>query len=260
MYTVLKFAALLALVSMFYLSQVFFEKLFVTRPWKALFVTTDDDIHEWWFRWKLDRYSISVGGLAGLLVVVGGRLKLYDDSNHGSLWPRAVSIPVSLAAVLGLASYIIFSLLCRFRSIFTKYLTGKNKHFRNKLDCNEVHPYISFIPIVSFMLLRNMTGFVRSRYSSFFAWIGRLYIEMMIAQYHIFLSADTHGVLVLIPNYPVVNVLLTSFIFICACHELHSLTDQLLPYFVPSEPMLVVRNIIIFTLVLLPIGVHDGMF
>ena len=109
----LKFAGLLALVSMFYLSQVFFEKFFVTRPWKALFVTTDDDIHEWWFRWKLDRYSISAGGLAGLLVVVGGRLKLYDDSNHGSLWPRAVSIPVSLAALLGLASYIIFSVLCR---------------------------------------------------------------------------------------------------------------------------------------------------
>ena len=36
--------------------QVFFERVFVTRPWKALFVTTDDDIHEWWFRWKLDRY------------------------------------------------------------------------------------------------------------------------------------------------------------------------------------------------------------
>ena len=32
------------------MSEVFFEKVFVTRPWKALFVTTDDDIHEWWFR------------------------------------------------------------------------------------------------------------------------------------------------------------------------------------------------------------------
>ena len=30
--------------------------MFLTRPWKALFVTTDDDIREWWFRWRLDRY------------------------------------------------------------------------------------------------------------------------------------------------------------------------------------------------------------
>ena len=36
--------------------QVLFEKVFFTRPWKALFVTTDDDIREWWFRWRLDRY------------------------------------------------------------------------------------------------------------------------------------------------------------------------------------------------------------
>ena len=29
------------------------------------------------------------------------------------------------------------------------------------------------------------------------------------------------GVLVLIPNYPVMNILLTSFIFVCASHEIH---------------------------------------
>ena len=91
-YIILKFAALIALISTFYLSEVFFEKVFVTRPWKALFVTTDDDIHEWWFRWKLDRYSIVSGGLFALLVIVGGRLKLYDDSNHGALWPRALRL------------------------------------------------------------------------------------------------------------------------------------------------------------------------
>ena len=122
-YTVLKIIALLSLVSIFYLSQVFFEKFFVTRPWKALFVTTDDDIHEWWFRWKLDRYSISAGALSALLVIVGSRLKLYDDSNHGSLWPRVVSIPVSLAAIASLASYIIFSLLCRSQIILNTTLT-----------------------------------------------------------------------------------------------------------------------------------------
>ena len=114
LYTVLKFAGLLGLVSMFYLSQVFFERVFVTRPWKALFVTTDDDIHEWWFRWKLDRYSIAAGGIFALVTMVGGRLKLYDDSNHGSLWPRGVSAGVSVLAVIGLASYTVFALLCRF--------------------------------------------------------------------------------------------------------------------------------------------------
>ncbi len=39
---------------------MFFEKVFLTRPWKALFVTTDDDIREWWFRWRLDRYRSEI--------------------------------------------------------------------------------------------------------------------------------------------------------------------------------------------------------
>jgi len=242
-YLILKYAAVVALVSMMYLSEVFFEKVFVTRPWKALFVTTDDDIHEWWFRWKLDRYSIIYGGVFALIIIVGGKLKMYDDSNHGSLWPKSISIPISLAAIVGLGSYTIFSFICK-----------------NKLDCNEVHPYISFVPIVSFTILRNLAGFVRSRYSSFFAWFGKLHVELFIAQYHIWLGADTHGVLVLIPNYPVINVLLTSFIFVCACHEIHSITVQLMPYFVPTDPLLVIRNVIVFILILVPIGIHDGMF
>ena len=99
------------------------------------------------------------------------------------------------------------------------------------------------MPIISYTVLRNLAGPLRSRYSSFFAWIGRLHVEMFIAQYHIWLrwppspgelhctgncySADTHGVLVLTPNYPVINVLLTTFIFICACHELHQVIDAL---------------------------------
>lgn len=43
------------LVLLFFI-KVFFSTIFSMRPWKALFVTKDDEIHEWWFRWSLDRY------------------------------------------------------------------------------------------------------------------------------------------------------------------------------------------------------------
>jgi len=243
LYIILKFAALVFIISTLYMSEVFFEKVFVTRPWKALFVTTDDDIHEWWFRWKLDRYSITFGCLFSLAVLVGGKLKLYDDSNHSCLWPRSIAVPGCVAGVVGLFSYTVFACFCR-----------------NKADGNEIHPYIAFVPIISLVILRNLAGFWRSRYSSFFAWFGRISLELFISQYHIWLSADSHGVLVLIPNYPVMNILVTSFIFVCACHEIHAITAQLTPFFVPQEPMLAVRNIVIFVLVLVPIGIHDGMF
>ena len=66
--------------------------------------------------------------------------------------------------------------------------------------------------------------------------------------------------LVLIPNYPVVNVLLTSFIFVCAAHEIHNITATIMPIFVPNNYTQAWRNCIAFVLILIPIGIHDGMF
>ncbi len=63
----------------------------------------------------------------------------------------------------------------------------------------------------------------------------------------------------LIPNYPVVNVLLTSFIFVCAAHEISCVTAALVPYFVPQDRKTLVRNLVVFLLCLLPIGISDGM-
>jgi len=56
LYIVLKFVVLLSIVTVLYMSEVFFEKIFMTRPWKALFVSSDDSIREWWTSWKIDRY------------------------------------------------------------------------------------------------------------------------------------------------------------------------------------------------------------
>lgn len=55
-YIILKLITLFGVVTVLYTSEVFFENIFLIRPWKALFVTTDDSIQEWWFRWKIDRY------------------------------------------------------------------------------------------------------------------------------------------------------------------------------------------------------------
>lgn len=84
--------------------------------------------------------------------------------------------------------------------------------------------------------------------------------QLFIAQYHIWLAADTHGVLVLVPGYPVLNALITSFIFVCVAHEIHVLTDILVRYAVPPDWKYILRNVAIFFLLLVPIGIHDGMF
>ena len=70
------------------------------------------------------------------------------------------------------------------------------------------------VQIVSYIILRNVSGMLRTRYSSFFAWFGHISLELFISQYHIWLAADTHGVLVLLPGYPVLNL---SLIHIQMC-------------------------------------------
>lgn len=243
LYLVIKFIGLFTVITVLFLSEVFFEKIFVTRPWKALFVTTDDEIHEWWSRWKLDRYSVMYGMFFAVFLMLSQRYNIFDDNNHGNLFSRGIALSVTFLAITGLVCYEIFTFLCQ-----------------NELECSEIHSYIAFIPILSYAILRNISGVLRTRYSSLFAWFGRIFLELFVSQYHIWLAADTHGVLVLVPGYPVLNVIITSFIFVCAAHEMHRLTEILVPYAVPEDWRLVLRNIILFLAILVPIGINDGMF
>jgi len=104
----------------------------VTRPWKALFVTTDDDIKAWWYRWKLDRYCACAGmGLAaGFHIAQRGGL--IDDSTHGNLFSNGMALSATLAGLIGFGSYATFAALCRDRE-----------------DCDEIHAYAACVPVSS---------------------------------------------------------------------------------------------------------------
>lgn len=244
LYLALKVISLLALSTIFFMSEVFFERIFVTRPWKALFLTTDDDIHEWWHRWKLDRYTTAFGMIFAILIHVGQKFNVFEDNNHGNLFSRRVSLLGILVGLMSIGFYLVFSIFCQ-----------------NKQNCEEIHSYIAFIPICGYILLRNLSGRLRTRYSEFFAWFGRISFELFICQYHIWLAADRHGVLVLLPGFPTLNMIIVSFIFVCASHEVHRLTQVLLPFAVPNDWKLVIRNVIAFFLIILiPIARYDGMF
>ncbi|XP_077291405.1 N-acetylneuraminate (7)9-O-acetyltransferase isoform X2 [Arctopsyche grandis] len=242
-YLVLKFIGLFVIITVLYMSEVFFQKVFVTRPWKALFVTTDDDIKQWWVNWKQDRYSLTCGAVFAASFLLAQRHGLLDDNSHGNLFSPKVAIGTALVALSVLIGSLTLPFLC----------TGQQ-------DCDEIHSYIGAIPIVCYVALRNVSGALRSRHSSLLAWFGDISLELFVCQHHIWLAADTHGVLVLIPDAPILNLMLTSFIFVCTAHEVRRLTLVLLPLAVPSDVRKCIRNFFIFVIILIPIGVHDGMF
>lgn len=77
-------------------------------------------------------------------------------------------------------------------------------------------------------------------------------------QYHIWLAADTHGVLVLVPGYPALNLLVTTFVLVCAAHEVHAVTGRLAAVAVPADWKRTLRNLLLFFLALVPVAVHTG--
>lgn len=183
------------------------------------------------------------GIIFAIAYLLAQRYNFLDDNNHSNLFTPGISLSATLLAFIGLGSYVTFTFFCT-----------------NTFDCNEIHSYVAFLPIVSYIILRNVSGALRMRHSSMFAWFGTITLELFVSQSHIWLAADTHGVLVLVPGAPVLNLIITSYIFVCAAHETRALTIAVLPHAVPDDWRLLLRNLAIFLAILVPIGIHDGMF
>lgn len=67
--------------------------------------------------------------------------------------------------------------------------------FADKYDYNRWHPFTSPFAVVAFVILRNSTERLSRSYSRLFAWFGRCSLETFVLQYHIWLAADSRGLL-----------------------------------------------------------------
>ncbi|RXM32257.1 CAS1 domain-containing protein 1 [Acipenser ruthenus] len=98
--------------------------------------------------------------------------------------------------------------------------------------------------ILAFILIRNIPGYARSVYSSFFAWFGKISLELFICQYHIWLAADTKGILVLIPGNPMLNIIISTFIFVCVAHEISQITNELAQIAIPKDGSALLKRLL----------------
>ncbi|KAK7059039.1 hypothetical protein VNI00_001663 [Paramarasmius palmivorus] len=181
--------------------------LFMHDPWplEALFDLLERvfNIHwsarEWAFRMKLDLWVVYFGMFTALAVIKIRELRVMDSPR----WQVAVKASYVVSA-LTLVWYMSFELLQP-----------------SKFTYNVVHPYISFLPILSFVILRNANELLRSTYSRFFAFIGRCSLETFIIQYHFWLAGDTKGVLLVIPGtrWRPLNFVLTTLMFVCVSNQ-----------------------------------------
>ncbi|XP_051791780.1 N-acetylneuraminate 9-O-acetyltransferase isoform X1 [Erpetoichthys calabaricus] len=198
-------------------SQSGFENIFSIWPISKLF-EMDANVHEWWFRWKLDRFAVLHGIFFAFLYLVLQKCQALSEGKGEPLLSFRISNCLLFISVVSFLTYSIWASSCK-----------------NKTECNELHPYVSVVQILAFILIRNIPGYARSVYSSFFAWFGKISLELFICQYHIWLAADTKGILLLVPGSPMLNIIISTFIFVCVAHEISQITNDLAQVIIPKD-------------------------
>lgn len=131
------------------------------------------DLREWRFRVMLDIWAVHAGMITSILV------------NHDELQGIREKLGKFryLGAAVGTTLFVIYWVSSGAYDVKTEY--------------NQVNKYISIFPILGFILLRNAPPFV-GYYSTVFAWFGKISLETFILQFHIWMAADTKGVLYMI--------------------------------------------------------------
>lgn len=159
---------------------------------------------EWAFRVNLDLWIVYFGMFAALATI---KLREHGLTDHPK-WPLAVKIATASSGVVMLW-FIAFELLQE-----------------SKFTYNKWHPYISFLPIAAFVVLRNANLILRSATSRAFAFIGACSLETFIIQYHFWLAGDTKGVLLVIPGTRLrpVNFVITTIMFVYVSHRIAQAT------------------------------------
>lgn len=149
--------------------------------------------HEVQFRFGLDKYSVWWGMFYGYI---------HQRIRHGLK-----------SGCVGLSMILVWYIMWG--------------HIPDKYTYNRLHPYVSILPIAGYVLVRNCHPVLRQTYSSAMAWVGTLTLETYVLQFHILMCRNAKHILVLVPNFPVLNFILTGSLFVCTAFFVRKVTNNI---------------------------------
>ncbi|XP_055871563.1 uncharacterized protein LOC129923644 [Biomphalaria glabrata] len=209
---------------------------YIFWPFKFLLGLHDnspDVLHEWIFRAGLDHWACFFGMLCAYNYPHFEMLMHYLDSKsiskNEALKKQCVrALMGAICLVLGFVWYFVF---------MTK----------DKYQYNGIHPYTSIIPILVYIVLRNIHPYFRSYHVSLFAWLGKITLETYLSQIHIYLLSNARTLLVFLHGYPLLNFSLTTIIYLFMSHTMFSITNDCSTYFLPKDHKKLLMNVMCMT-------------
>ena len=191
------------------------------------------NVMEWRFRIQLDGYIVYTGMLCGTIFV-----KFKDALGEGAAEDGALDRLIQQKPRIFCIGWLAMAAL----TSLGFYLFARRTS--DKYSYNAWFPYISTAPVLAYVIFRNTSRHTRSFHSSIFAWMGRHSLETFTLQFHIWLAADTKGLLALGVFERItgerggrrVDMAILSIIFLWVCWQVAAATQTLTNWIVdPSE-------------------------
>jgi len=195
-----------------------------------------DDLHEWRFRAGLDHWACFVGVLCAY------------NYPHWDAFVRHLEGPEFNSrrwlGVVGRGDLVKLAVLAGLSTVLGVWFVLVMP--REKYSYNRLHPYTSWMPIVVYVVARNLWPALRVRYVHLFAWLGKITLETYLSQLHILLQSNAKHLVTYVAGYPFMNFSLATVVYLTASYQLFHVTTEFSAFLLPRDRKLMLRNLAIF--------------